>query len=132
MASFNQGYLENLCSVSSTPCINGDSKCNPSLPTLSRENRGFSSLPISIVFEKFNDLVRYTHHNMCTEETAEDLYLTIIAIQGYSTKYPYVLSLLERLDLYSLESPKILSRRGGRWECFIDIQVLIFTEYIIN
>lgn len=115
-----------------TSCIHDDSKSDLSLPVLSRENRGFSSFPIGLVFEKFKKFL-VLESDEYTEETAEDLYISLIAIQGYCSEYPYALSLLNRIEDYCcFDTAMIPSWEGERWEHFINIRVLLLTEYMFN
>lgn len=112
--------------------IDDGSKSDLSLPVLSRENRGFSSFPIGLVFEKFKKLL-VLESDEYTEETAEDLYISLIAIQGYCSKYPYASSLLNRIEDYCcFDTGLIPSLEGERWEHFINIRVRLLTEDMFN
>lgn len=105
---------------------------NLTFPNLLRENRGFSSFPIGLVFEKFKKLL-VLESDEYTEETAEDLYITLITIQGYCNKYPYASSLLNRIEDYCcFDTGMIPSWERERWEHFINIRVPLLTEYMFN
>lgn len=113
-------------------CIFDGSNSDLSSSVLSRENRGFSSFPIGLVFEKFKKLL-VLESDEYTEETAEDLYISLIAIQGYCNKYPYASSLLNRIEDYCcFDTGMIPSWGGERWEHFINIRVRLLTEDMFN
>lgn len=70
-----------------------------------RGKRGFSSLPINLVFEHFvhNLTSKYTTEDKLedAEKTAENLYLAILAITGFCAEFPYALEILRTYEITS-------------------------------